>query len=101
MTINTRSMRSSSNVLFAIVLISTAMLGCSKKDTPIPDPCLGVSYDVQYFKTEAIGSSNNGTIAITFPIGDTISYQPTWRPAIMLSPLRIRTDVQIPHKLPY
>ncbi|MBK9382632.1 MAG: hypothetical protein IPN39_15065 [Chitinophagaceae bacterium] len=75
MTINTRSMRSSSNALFAIVLISTAMLGCSKKDTPIPDPCLGVSYDVQYFKTEAIGSSNNGTIAITFPIGDTISYQ--------------------------
>ena len=75
MTINTRSMRSSSNALFAIVLISTAMLGCSKKDTPTPDPCLGVSYDVQYFKTEAIGSSNNGTIAITFPIGDTISYQ--------------------------
>ena len=75
MTINTRSMRSSSNALFAIVLISTAMLGCSKKDTPIPDPCLGVSYDVQYFKTESIGSSNNGTIAITFPIGDTISYQ--------------------------
>ena len=75
MTINTRSMRSSSNVLFAIVLISTAMPGCSKKDTPIPDPCLGVSYDVQYFKTEAIGTSNNGTIAVTFPIGDTISYQ--------------------------
>lgn len=75
MTINTRSMRSSSNALFAIVLISTAMPGCSKKDTPIPDPCLGVSYDVQYFKTESIGSSNNGTIAITFPIGDTISYQ--------------------------
>lgn len=75
MTINTRSMRSNSSALFAIVLISTAMLGCSKKDTPIPDPCLGVSYDVQYFKTEAIGSSNNGTIAITFPIGDTISYQ--------------------------
>lgn len=75
MTINTRSMRSNSSVLFAIVLITTGMPGCSKKDTPIPDPCLGVSYDVQYFKTEAIGSSNNGTIAITFPIGDTISYQ--------------------------
>lgn len=75
MTINTRSMRSNSSALFAIVLISTAMPGCSKKDTPIPDPCLGVSYDVQYFKTESIGSSNNGTIAITFPIGDTISYQ--------------------------
>jgi hypothetical protein len=75
MTINTRSMRSNSSVLFAIVLITTSMLGCSKKDTPTPDACLGVSYDVQYFKTEAIGTSNNGTIAVTFPIGDTISYQ--------------------------
>ena len=75
MTTNTRSMRSNSSVLFAILLITTGIVGCSKKDTPTSDPCLGVSYDVQYFKTEAIGSSNNGTIAITFPIGDTISYQ--------------------------
>lgn len=51
------------------------LCSCSKKDSPLPDPCLGVSYDVQYFKTEAIGTSNNGTIAITFPVGDTISYQ--------------------------
>lgn len=49
---------------------------CSKKDTPAPtDPCLGVSYDVQYFKTESIGTSNNGTITINFPIGDTITYK--------------------------
>ena len=75
MTTNTRSMRSNSSVLFAILLITTGIVGCSKKDTPTSDPCLGVSYDVQYFKTEAIGTSNNGTIAVTFPIGDTISYQ--------------------------
>lgn len=51
--------------------------GCSKKDSgpPPPDPCIGVSYTVDYFKTEAIGTSNNGTITINFPVGDTISYK--------------------------
>ena len=48
---------------------------CNKTDTPTPpDPCLGVSYNIQFLKTEAIGTSNNGSIYITFPIGDTISY---------------------------
>lgn len=60
-------------LIFAAVLIIN--FSCSKSDEPAPDPCVGVSYDVQYFKTEAIGSSNNGTISINFPVGDTISYQ--------------------------
>lgn len=56
-----------------IVLLLNA---CSKSDTPAtPDPCTGVSYNVQYFKTEAIGTSNNGTITINYPIGDTITYK--------------------------
>ena len=46
---------------------------CNKKDSPA-DPCQGVSYNTQFFKTEAIGTSNNGTISITYPIGDTVSY---------------------------
>jgi hypothetical protein len=50
------------------------VLSCNKKDTPA-NPCIGVSYDVQYIKTAAVGTSNNGTISISFPIGDTISYQ--------------------------
>lgn len=58
-------------VLIAVLLFSA----CSKSDSPAPDPCSGVSYDVQYFKTEAIGTANNGSIIITFPVGDTISYQ--------------------------
>ena len=45
------------------------------KDIPPPDPCIGINYDVEYFKTAAIGTSNNGTITINFPVGDTISYQ--------------------------
>lgn len=59
----------------AIVLSILFIWACNKKDVVVPDPCLGVSWDIQYFKTESIGSSNNGTIAITFPLGDTISYQ--------------------------
>ncbi|HEX4875630.1 MAG TPA: hypothetical protein VFV31_03100 [Chitinophagaceae bacterium] len=52
------------------------LFSCSKKDSPAPtDPCRGVSYDVQYFKTESIGTSNNGTITINFPVGDTITYK--------------------------
>jgi hypothetical protein len=51
------------------------LVACGKKDTPaIPDPCAGVSYNTQFLKTEAIGTSNNGSILITFPVGDTISY---------------------------
>jgi hypothetical protein len=48
---------------------------CNKTDTAAPpDPCKGVSYNIQFIKSEAIGTSNNGTISITYPIGDTISY---------------------------
>jgi len=47
-------------------------VACNKTDTP--DPCNGVSYNVQLLKTEAIGTANNGSISISFPIGDTISY---------------------------
>lgn len=55
-----------------IFLISS----CNKKDTPpAPDPCAGVSYTVDYFKTEAIGTANNGTITINSPVGDTITYK--------------------------
>ncbi len=51
------------------------MLACNKTDSP--DPCAGVNYIVQYIKTESIGTSNNGTISISYPVGDTISYSLT------------------------
>jgi hypothetical protein len=64
------------NRLLLLFVFVTAIYSCSKKDSPPPpDPCLGVSYDVQYFKTESIGTSNNGTITINSPIGDTITYK--------------------------
>lgn len=66
------SLQRIASFLFVIIVL----FSCSKKDSPAPtDPCRGVSYDVQYFKTESIGTSNNGTITINFPVGDTITYK--------------------------
>ncbi|MEO7527946.1 MAG: hypothetical protein ABIT35_06905 [Chitinophagaceae bacterium] len=58
-------------ILFSYLLFITA---CSKKDAT-PEPCLGVSYVIDYFKTESIGGANNGSIAVNYPIGDTITYK--------------------------
>lgn len=61
---------------FLQLILVFAGSGCSKKDSPTPpDPCIGVSYDIQYFKTESIGTSNNGSITINYPVGDTITYK--------------------------
>lgn len=63
-------------VFFISFVLLLALAACSKKDSQVPpDPCIGVTYDVQYFKTEAIGSSNNGSITINYPVGDTITYK--------------------------
>lgn len=51
-----------------------AFTACNKTDT-VNDPCLGVNYTINHTKTESVGSSNNGTITILEPRGDTISYQ--------------------------
>ena len=48
---------------------------CSKNDTHTTDPCTGVHYTISSTKTEAVGTSNNGTITILDPRGDTISYK--------------------------
>lgn len=75
--LKTKPMRLKS--ITAISFFSALLLlnSCSKSDTPppAPDPCAGFNYDVQFFKTEAIGTANNGSITINYPIGDTISYK--------------------------
>lgn len=49
---------------------------CSKNDSNGPgDPCIGVNFNINSTKTEAVGTSNNGTITILEPRGDTMSYQ--------------------------
>ncbi len=64
---------------FTLLVVLVTILACNKKDTPAPppppDPCIGVSYVVEYFKTESIGTANNGSITINAPVGDTITYK--------------------------
>jgi hypothetical protein len=48
---------------------------CNKDDTPAPDPCIGVNYTIISTKTEAVGTSSNGTLTILEPRGDTLSYK--------------------------
>jgi len=42
---------------------------------PAVDICKGVDYVFDYFKTESVGGTNNGSITILYPVGDTFSYK--------------------------
>jgi hypothetical protein len=56
--------------LFLLGLIF--ILSCKKSETT--DPCAGVNYNIEFLKSESIGSSNNGSITVSYPVGDTIQY---------------------------
>ena len=58
--------------ILLLIALTCIIVACNKSDTP--SPCNGVHYIIQYLKTESIGSSNNGSIYITAPVGDSISY---------------------------
>ncbi len=61
---------------FILLILVVFINSCSKNDTtPVPDPCTGYNTFIGHTHTEAIGSSNNGTISILAPRGDTISYK--------------------------
>lgn len=65
-----------SGISTAVMIACIMAAACNKKDSPpAPDPCAGVNYTVDYFKTESIGNSNNGTYTVNSPIGDTITYK--------------------------
>jgi hypothetical protein len=57
-------------VLFVVLINS-----CNKKDMQTVDPCAGYHVTINYTKTESVGSSNNGTLTILAPRGDTITYK--------------------------
>jgi len=61
--------------LSCLILGLTIIQSCKKTDTPEPDPCSGVSYTIEFSKTEAVGGVNNGTITVSAPLGDTITYR--------------------------
>ena len=56
----------------ATMLIITA---CEKSDIQVPDPCLNAGFNISHTKTESVGGANNGTITITEPRGDSITYK--------------------------
>ncbi len=71
-----RKTRYATTASLQLMLLSFFITTCSKKDTAAPpDLCLGVNYTIDYFKTESVGGANNGTIAINYPVGDTIRYK--------------------------
>jgi hypothetical protein len=59
--------------LFAvsIVLINS----CNKSDTQTTDPCAGYNINITHIQTESVGTSNNGTLTMLAPRGDTITYK--------------------------
>ena len=71
-------------LIYCFFSVAVIMIACNKSDSP--DPCAGVNYNVQFIKTESIGTSNNGTISISYPVGDTITYSLT-SSSFQLSPV--------------
>lgn len=57
-----------------LAFIILFIAGCTKSGI-VYDPCANTNYIITHSKTESIGTSNNGTITIMEPRGDTISYQ--------------------------
>ena len=54
-----------------VILINS----CSKNDTQTVDPCTGINFNTNHTQTESVGTSNNGTLTILAPRGDTITYK--------------------------
>lgn len=61
--------------LLITLLFIVAIYSCSKSDADKVDPCTGVNFNITHTHTESVGTSNNGTISILTPRGDTISYK--------------------------
>jgi len=62
-------------LIYSCLLVSLIILvlQACKKDG-LNDPCEGVDFNISYNKTESISSMNNGSIIVTFPVGDTVTY---------------------------
>ncbi len=56
--------------------MAIVICACNKNDTITPpDPCAGLNYNITSTKTEAVGTTNNGTVTILQPRGDTLTYK--------------------------
>lgn len=61
--------------IFILPVFSLFLFSCNKKDTMPPDPCAGFNYDIEFSTQPAVGSQNDGSITVTYPVGDTVSYK--------------------------
>ncbi|NOT49774.1 MAG: hypothetical protein HOP10_00680 [Chitinophagaceae bacterium] len=64
-----------SKLTITCLTVILLIYSCSKSDVTDTDPCTGVNFNITHTHTESIGTSNNGTISILSPRGDTISYK--------------------------
>jgi hypothetical protein len=62
-------------IYYLFILVTVFLFSCKKEDNSPPDPCEGLNYTFVTTKTESVGSSNNGTLTILEPRGDTLSYR--------------------------
>jgi hypothetical protein len=61
-------------LFFSFSLTFILFSSCKKKDAVV-DPCFGLNYTIISTKTEAVGTTNNGTLTILEPRGDTLTYK--------------------------
>ena len=68
-------MRSKLTILCLLAFIIVLANSCSKSDSQTVDPCTNANFNISHTQTESVGTSNNGTLTILSPRGDTISYK--------------------------
>jgi len=68
-------MNTSTFSFLSLTLLSLVVVGVSCTGDAPPNPCTGVQIDIVYATTPAIGASNNGSITVFNPAGDSVSYK--------------------------
>jgi hypothetical protein len=63
-------------IITSLLAITILLINsCSKNDSQTTDPCTGVNFNINHTQTESVSTSNNGTLTILAPRGDTITYK--------------------------
>jgi len=62
-------------IVISLLALFTIFFACSKSDVTNNDPCSGIQFNVTHTHTESVGATNNGTISVLSPRGDTIMYK--------------------------
>jgi hypothetical protein len=73
--VQTPAMRIQLTISLLLAVTILFINSCSKSDTQATDPCAGYNPSISHTHTESVSPSNNGTISILSPRGDTITYK--------------------------